>query len=62
MQVLTRQSKIAIAGAGIGGLALAVSLKQKGWKHVTVFYKDLFEEQRRQGYGLTILQGKRVLK
>ena len=62
MQTFTKQSRVAIIGAGISGLALAISLKQKGLERVQVFEQDVEAGSRRQGYGLTILQGKRVLK
>jgi len=51
---------VAIIGGGIGGLALAIALRQR---HVrcTVFEKDASFDVRRQGYGLTLQQGSRSL-
>lgn len=40
MNTITKNSSIAIVGAGIGGLALAISLAQKGYKNFKVFEKD----------------------
>ena len=40
MQLLRKCSRIAIIGGGISGLALALSLKIKGFDHVSVFEKD----------------------
>ena len=62
MGKLDLASKIAVIGGGISGLALAVSLKLKGFERVNVFEKDVDFSERKQGYGLTILQGKRVLR
>jgi salicylate hydroxylase len=62
MRAIDRQSRIAIVGGGISGLALAIALKLKGFTRLKVFEKDDSFGSRRQGYGLTILQGKRVLK
>lgn len=62
MNTITKNSSIAIIGAGIGGLALAIALVQKGYHRLRVFEKDSSFEMRRQGYGLTILQSKRVLR
>ena len=62
MRVLTKQSKIGIIGAGIGGLALAITLKQKGFRNIHIYEKDESFNSRRQGYGLTILQAKSALK
>lgn len=48
---------VAIIGGGIGGLALALAL----WRRdipCKVFEKDASFDSRRQGYGLTLQQGK----
>jgi len=49
--------KIAIVGGGLGGFAAAIRLLQLGYEDVTVFERDEGMSVRRQGYGLTILQG-----
>ena len=36
----TKDSKIAIIGAGAGGIHMAYELKKKGFKDITVFEKD----------------------
>ncbi len=59
---MDRTSKIAIVGAGISGLALSIALRQNGFKNVQIFDKDASFDRRRQGYGLTILQGKSALR
>lgn len=53
---------IAIVGSGISGLALSIALKQKGFSNISIFEKDASFDSRRQGYGLTILQGKSCLR
>lgn len=52
---------VGIAGGGIGGLALALALKQKGIKF-QIWERDDNFEARRQGYGLTLQQGGRAVK
>ncbi|KAJ1634897.1 hypothetical protein T492DRAFT_864417 [Pavlovales sp. CCMP2436] len=47
---------VAIVGGGLGGLACALALLQRGAR-VLVFERDSSLEARRQGYGLTIQQG-----
>jgi 2-polyprenyl-6-methoxyphenol hydroxylase-like FAD-dependent oxidoreductase len=59
---MDKASRIAVVGAGISGLALSIALKQEGFKNVQIFEKDVAFESRRQGYGLTILQGKSALR
>lgn len=46
---------IAIVGGGLGGLACALALQQRGAR-VAVFERDGSFEARAQGYGLTIQQ------
>lgn len=46
---------IAIVGGGLGGLACALALQQRGAR-VAVFERDPSFEARAQGYGLTIQQ------
>ena len=48
---------IAIIGGGIAALATAVGLHKVGFTQVRVFEKDPRLDSRRQGYGLTIMQG-----
>ena len=59
---MTKNCQIAVIGGGISGLAIAISLQIKGFQHVKIFEKDPTFDTRRQGYGLTILQGKKVLR
>jgi 2-polyprenyl-6-methoxyphenol hydroxylase-like FAD-dependent oxidoreductase len=59
---MDKKSRIAVVGAGISGLALSIALKQKGFTNIKVFEKDPSFDNRRQGYGLTILQGKSALR
>ena len=54
----TEKLSIAIVGGGIGGLAAAVALQQKGFK-VTVYERDSRFGDRRQGYGLTLTNNKK---
>ena len=54
--------KIVIAGGGLGGFACGIGLLQKGYTDVIVYERDSEMDCRRQGYGLTILQGISALK
>ena len=56
-----RSVKVGIVGGGIGGLALAVALKQRNIECV-VFEKDDSFEARAQGYGLTLQQGAKTMR
>jgi salicylate hydroxylase len=47
---------VAVAGGGIGGVALAIALQQRGVR-VRVYERDAAFESRAQGYGYTIQQG-----
>ena len=47
---------VAVVGGGIGGLALALALEQRG-VDVTVYERDTNFFERSQGYGLTLQQG-----
>jgi 2-polyprenyl-6-methoxyphenol hydroxylase-like FAD-dependent oxidoreductase len=51
-----------IIGGGLGGFAVGICLLQSGYKDVTVYERDQGMDSRRQGYGLTILQGISALK
>ena len=62
MNTITKNSRIAIFGGGISGLSLAIFLLDKGYKQIKIFEKDENFQSRKQGYGLTILQGKKVLR
>lgn len=52
---------VGIVGGGIGGLALALALQQRGMRAV-VYEKDSSFNMRSQGYGLTMQQGGAALK
>lgn len=52
---------VCIIGAGIGGVALALSLFQRGIPF-TLFEKDQSFNSRSQGYGLTLQQASKALK
>ena len=52
---------VAIVGAGIGGLALALALQQRGMA-CAVFERDGAFAERAQGYGLTLQQGGRAIR
>lgn len=54
MSLLKTSSKIRIIGGGIGGLAVALSLRRHGFSNVHVYEKDESFDSRRQGYALTI--------
>lgn len=54
--------KIVIIGGGLGGFAVGIGLLQHGYTDVTVYERDPGMNSRRQGYGLTILQGISALK
>lgn len=45
---------ISIVGAGLGGLSLAISLIKKGFTKVKVYERDVYFNDRKQGYGLTL--------
>lgn len=52
---------IAIIGAGIGGIALAVACLHRGIPF-TIYERDQSFNQRSQGYGLTLQQASKALK
>ena len=54
--------KIVIVGGGLGGFAVGIGLLQHGYTDVRVYERDAGFDSRRQGYGLTILQGISALK
>ncbi|CAF3009004.1 unnamed protein product [Rotaria sp. Silwood2] len=54
--------KIVIVGGGLGGFAAGIALLQYGYTDITVYERDIGMDSRRQGYGLTILQGISALK
>ena len=47
---------VAIVGGGLGGLALALALEQRGMS-TAVYERDASFFERAQGYGLTLQQG-----
>lgn len=54
---LSKSSKIAIIGAGIGGLSTALSLQRAGFHNIHVFEKRCEpkkQQKRRDGYGMTL--------
>lgn len=51
---LEKDAKVAIIGAGIGGLATALAFKNSGFTNVTVYERDASFNCRREGYGLTL--------
>lgn len=51
-----------IVGGGIGGFSVGIGLLQNGYEDVMIYERDTGMEVRRQGYGLTILQGINALK
>lgn len=53
--------KVAIIGAGIGGMTLAVACYHRGIPF-TLYERDLDFESRSQGYGLTLQQASKSLK
>jgi hypothetical protein len=53
--------RVGIVGGGIGGLALAIALLNKGIDCM-VFERDRSFAERSQGYGLTMQQGAKTLK
>jgi 2-polyprenyl-6-methoxyphenol hydroxylase-like FAD-dependent oxidoreductase len=50
----TKPFSVAIIGGGLGGLAAAVMLQKSGI-HAVVFEKDRVLDDRREGYGLTLI-------
>ncbi len=59
---IDRETKIAVIGGGLAGFSIAIMLKKSGFTSVTVYERDECLSQRRQGYGLTLLQGITALK
>ena len=57
-----KELKIVIVGGGLGGFAVGIALLQHGFYNVCVYERDHDMHARRQGYGLTILQGISALK
>ena len=60
--LIQTKMKIVIIGGGIGGFAVGIGLLQNGYDDVMIYERDSGMEVRRQGYGLTILQGINALK
>jgi len=59
---ISKDIRIAVIGGGLSGFAVATMLIKQGFKQVIVYERDISIDQRRQGYGLTILQGIAALK
>ncbi|MBM6551481.1 FAD-dependent monooxygenase [Marinomonas ostreistagni] len=55
-----RLPHVAIIGAGIGGMALAVACRHRGIPF-TLYERDLSFDARSQGYGLTLQQASRAI-
>lgn len=53
--------RVAIIGAGLGGLALAVACRHRGIPF-KIFERDAHFDQRSQGYGLTMQQASKALE
>ena len=53
--------KVAIVGGGLAGCATALALKQRGVACV-IFEGDASQNERPQGYALTLQQGSRALR
>jgi salicylate hydroxylase len=60
--VVSKDIEIAIIGGGLAGFAAAITLHMNGFTKITVYERDDCINRRRQGYGLTILQGITALK
>ena len=58
---LPERLSVAVVGGGIGGLALALALQQRGVS-VGVFERDESFFERAQGYGLTLQQGSSAVR
>ena len=56
----TTNATVAIAGGGVGGLALALALQHRSINCV-VYERDADASTRKAGYGLTMQQGGRAL-
>lgn len=61
LRPLAKTVGVAVIGGGIGGLAAAIALRARGID-VVVYERDAGFFERRQGYGLTMQQGARVLQ
>lgn len=61
MTIVTNYPHIAIIGAGIGGVALAVACKHRGIPF-TLYERDNSFEARSQGYGLTLQQASKAIE
>ena len=60
MPVNPEYPHVAIIGAGIGGVALAVACRQRGIPF-TLYERDQSFDQRSQGYGLTLQQASKAM-
>jgi 2-polyprenyl-6-methoxyphenol hydroxylase-like FAD-dependent oxidoreductase len=57
-----KKKRVAIVGGGLAGIACGIALVNLGCQNVHIFERDENFAVRRQGYGLTILQGISALK
>lgn len=60
--MINKDIEIAVIGGGLSGFAVAIMFKRNGYDRVTVYERDTAIGQRKQGYGLTLLQGITALK
>ena len=54
--------RIAVIGGGLAGFSVAIALLKQGFRNVAIFERDTSISHRRQGYGLTVLQGASALR
>jgi len=47
-------SHIAIVGAGLAGLSVALALEHAGFTQISLFERDESFERQKEGYGLTL--------
>ena len=59
---ICKDMEIAVIGGGLAGFAVAIMLKKGGFGNITIYERDKCIDERRQGYGLTLLQGINALK
>lgn len=59
---MDRELRIGIIGSGIAGLSAGLALNKAGFTQVRIYERDDCFDRRRQGYGLTMLQGLSALK
>lgn len=55
-------TRIVVIGAGVSGISCSILLQKHGFRNVHLYDKDEHVQSRRQGYGLTLMQGISALK